>query len=59
MQDSKPLAYTKIIRRLSWNGNDEEGLVEEVCDIAAEEIALSMGPTYILTKCHWTNMPDN
>ena len=29
MQNGKPLAYTKIIRRLRWNGNDEEGLVEE------------------------------
>ena len=28
MQNGKPLANTKIIRRLRWNGNDE-GLVEE------------------------------
>jgi hypothetical protein len=29
LQDGKPLSHTKIIRRLRWNGNDEEGLVEE------------------------------
>jgi hypothetical protein len=29
MQDGKPLSHTKIIRRLRWNGNDDEGLVEE------------------------------
>jgi hypothetical protein len=29
MQDGKPLSHTKIIRRLRWNGNDEEGVVEE------------------------------
>ncbi len=29
MQDGKLLSHTKIIRRLRWNGNDEEGLVEE------------------------------
>ena len=122
MQNGKPLAYTKIIRRLRWNGNDEEGLVEEfmtdeagrfslpiheeqlalgmlsqfvgkadlevgtaegreylwssskfspevfaetdgelnelTCDMASEEIAVPMGPTSILTKCRWKNMPE-
>ncbi len=122
MQDGKPLSHTKIIRRLRWNGNDEEGLVEEfmtdeagrfslpiheeqlsfgmlsqfvgkadleveiaesteylwtsskftpevfaetegelkelICDMASEEIAVPMGPTSILTKCRWKNMPE-
>lgn len=121
MQRGKPLAHTKIIRHLRWNGN-EEGLVEEfmtdeagrfslpiheerlslgmltqfvgkmdleveisegrdyiwtsskfmpevyaetegelnelICDIASEEIAVPMGPTSILTKCRWNNMPE-
>jgi hypothetical protein len=29
MQEGKPLAHSKIIRRLRWNGSDEEGLLEE------------------------------
>lgn len=122
MQDGKPLAHTKIIRRLRWNGNDEDGVVEEfmtdeagrfslpiyeeklslgmlsqfvgkadleveinaqrdylwtsskfypeiyaetggqvedlVCDLGSEEIAVPMGPTSILTKCRWKNMPE-
>ncbi len=30
---------------------------ELVCDIEAEEIPVPMGPTAILTKCRWKNMP--
>ncbi|MFA7555963.1 MAG: DUF6795 domain-containing protein [Spongiibacteraceae bacterium] len=120
VQNGRPLVDTKIIRRLSWNGN-EEGLIHEfttdkngyfklpiyeealslgilnqfvgkadleintgseniylwtsskffpeiftetngqitdlVCDINAEEIAVPMGPTSILTRCRWKNMP--
>jgi hypothetical protein len=38
---------------------ETDGEVEDlVCDIAAEEIAVPMGPTSILTKCRWKNMPD-
>lgn len=29
-----------------------------VCDIEAEEIAVPMGPTSILTRCRWKNMPE-
>lgn len=29
LKDGKPLAHTKIIRTLRWNGNDDTGLVEE------------------------------
>lgn len=29
-----------------------------VCDIEFEEIAVPMGPTSILTKCRWKNMPE-
>lgn len=121
LQDGKPLANTKIIRKLAWNGN-EDGVVEEfvtdengyfslpvyeqelslgmlnqfvgkadlefetptqrdylwtsskffpeifaetdgeledlVCDIASEEIAVPMGPTSILTRCRWKNIPE-
>ena len=121
MRNDQPLANTKIIRRLRWNGNDE-GLVEEfatddqgrfslpvheealslgmlsqfvgkadlevktesgkdyiwtsskffpeiftetggkisdlVCDIESEEVAVPMGPTSILTRCRWKNMPE-
>lgn len=122
LKGGKPMANTKIIRRLRWNGNDEDGLVDEfttdeagrfslpvheealslgmlnqfvgkadleietadgqdylwtsskfspeifsetkgemqelVCDIDAEEIAVPMGATSILTKCRWKNMPQ-
>jgi len=28
-----------------------------ICDIESEEIAVPMGPTSILTRCRWKNMP--
>lgn len=31
---------------------------ELICDIESEEIAVPMGPSSILTKCRWTNMPE-
>lgn len=33
-------------------------IVNLVCDIMAEEFAVPMGPTSILTKCRWQNMPE-
>jgi len=122
MEGGKPLPKTKITRKLRWNGNDDEGLVEEfitddqghfslpiheeelslgmlsqfvakadleletktgkeylwtsskfypeiftetlgevrelICDLKYEEVAVPMGPTSILTKCRWKNMPE-
>jgi len=29
-----------------------------VCDTKSEEIAVPMGPTSILTRCRWSNMPE-
>lgn len=39
----------------SETGGEISGLV---CDIESEEIAVPMGPTSILTKCRWKNMPE-
>jgi hypothetical protein len=33
-------------------------VVELVCDITSQEIAVPMGATSILTKCRWKDMPE-
>ena len=50
LKDGKPLAHTKIIRSLRWNGNDDKGLIEEFSTdengsflLPLHEEALSLG----------------
>ncbi len=38
---------------------ETDGALEQLtCDIHNEELAVPMGPTAILTKCRWSNMPE-